>query len=527
MFKNIKQIYFTLIYLKPIQIRYQIFYRFKKHFNLFKTNKIEFIRYDFIKIDFLAYKNIVISKNKYENKNTFTFLGLTYFFNNKINWNYNSFGKLWNYNLQYFDYLLDNSIEIHHRIALLEDFSINLKNGTVKLEPYPVSIRIINTIIFLSENKIHNEEIEKVLSIQVTYLKNNLEYHLLGNHLLENIFSLFIASNFYNNKKLNKLSLKLLEEQLEEQILKDGAHFECSPMYHNIILSKLLLCIEVAQKNKFFDINIDFLISKAGEMKNWINKYSFPDGSWALMNDAALYIAPTTIQINSACELLKINNVDKELKESGYRKLSGDNWECIIKVGNITPSYQPGHTHSDMLSYCLWYKGNHIVVDPGVSTYENNHQRLNERGTSYHNTVTINKQNQSDVWGSFRIGKRANCIILKDSCREIVAIHDGFNNRKTTHKRSFISEKNTLIIIDEVKSNVENSIKFESKILFNDDFQFDFTQNTIKSKQIQINFNSPGQISDDYFANSYNRLKSSKSIKFSPIDSIITNYIFN
>ena len=38
---------------------------------------------------------------------------------------------------------------------------------------------------------------------------------------------------------------KNLLEQLDEQILDDGAHCELSPMYHNIIVSDLLDLVQI------------------------------------------------------------------------------------------------------------------------------------------------------------------------------------------------------------------------------------------------------------------------------------------
>ena len=41
-------------------------------------------------------------------------------------------------------------------------------------------------------------------------------------------------------KKWLKKGLKIYQQQVNEQILDDGAHFELSPMYHSIILEDML-----------------------------------------------------------------------------------------------------------------------------------------------------------------------------------------------------------------------------------------------------------------------------------------------
>jgi hypothetical protein len=41
-----------------------------------------------------------------------------------------------------------------------------------------------------------------------------------------------------------------------------------------------------------------------------------------------------------------------------------------MNCGNILPSYQPGHSHADMLHFILYVSGKPVIVDTGISTYE-------------------------------------------------------------------------------------------------------------------------------------------------------------
>ena len=50
-------------------------------------------------------------------------------------------------------------------------------------EPYPISLRIINWVKFLSNNSINNTKLSDSLYAQAKILEDKLqEYHLLGNH---------------------------------------------------------------------------------------------------------------------------------------------------------------------------------------------------------------------------------------------------------------------------------------------------------------------------------------------------------
>ena len=83
-----------------------------------------------------------------------------------------------------------------------------LKDG---LEPYPTSLRCINWIKYLSKENIQDEVINKSLYNQYLRLLDNLEYHLLGNHLLENGLSLLFGAYYFKDDSLylkQKKSLK-------------------------------------------------------------------------------------------------------------------------------------------------------------------------------------------------------------------------------------------------------------------------------------------------------------------------------
>ena len=76
-----------------------------------------------------------------------------------------------------------------------------------------------------------------------------------------------------------------------------------------------------------------------------------------------------------------------QMVECGYRRLQGSRQEAIIDVGNITATYQPGHTHADTFTYELHIDDCPVIVDTGISTYNKTPRRLYERSTQAHNTV--------------------------------------------------------------------------------------------------------------------------------------------
>lgn len=512
MLANLSRLFHTLRYIKGIQCYYQLWYRIKSRFiSIHWYNK--YLNESLSSIDIeVAY--ILQSKQKeYLGNNSFELIGLKQMFEDTIDWNYQGHGKLWNYNLQYLAYLLDENLPPEERSRLLKDFSEQSLSGNVKLEPYPVSLRVVNTLLFHSRYPINDKVVLEALYKQIDYLANNLEYHLLANHLLENAFSLFIASIYLRNKQLFEKAKKLLMVQLDEQILSDGGHYECSPMYQSILLAKLLMCIEVGRK-VIWDIAdvLNFLEVKASQMLGWINAYSFPDGSWALMNDAAEQVAPTSQSLNDAAKILKISPANTRLNSSGFRKICGNNWELLIKTGAVQPSYQPGHVHADITSYCLWFNDKQIIVDRGISTYAVSAKRNEERASRSHNTISFNNYNQSDVWGGFRVGKRAEVDMLEDSDTSIRISVKHYFNPNCIHEREFskINEHN-FVIEDKIYAPAFFMDKCNGRIQFASNIPIAFNDNLLSLDRVTIKMRGlyQGVMGKKCYAVSYHNLKNS------------------
>jgi hypothetical protein len=451
---NFVRFYYTIKNLKPIQFWYQLKYRinpipkelenfWKPIDNTKRGNPIKYVSWIEKPISFFS-------------NNIFEFL------NHKVQFDINEIyrveirqGKLWVYNLNYMDYLLQPGMAVEKGVELIHLFINSLSDNPIGIEPYPTSLRGINWIKFLSANNISKQEIDQSLYSQYKILADNLEYHLLGNHLLENSFSLLFGAFYFKDEELYLKAKKILEKELEEQILSDGGHFELSPMYHQVILDRLLDSINLLQNNQRFKDQEGLLEAckiKAGFMINWLERMTFSNGDIPHFNDSTNNIAPTSFQLFEYAKRLGLDKDDikdkHRLSDSGYRKFKGENYECIVDVGQVGSSYIPGHAHADMLSFVLYADGKPLIVDMGISTYEKNERRQLERSTGSHNTVVVNGKNQSDVWGGFRVGKRAEIKILLDTGNSITAQHNGYN--PVLHQRRFDFKNKEIIIKDKV-----------------------------------------------------------------------------
>ena len=452
---NIVYFFNTVRHLKLVQIYYRFYYFFRNR--IFKIRTIEKCPSGFGSINWVSNFK---SQSSFSSK-SFTFLNIMYQFPEHIDWNYSEYGKLWTYNLNYFDFLNQKEMISETGVDLILDYIKNdsiLKDGK---EPYPISLRGMNWVKFLSVNKISNTQIDKTLNSHYRLLFTNLEYHLLGNHLLENAFSLLFGAYYFQDEKLYSKSKKLLISELNEQILSDGGHFELSPMYHQIIFSRLLDCIQLIKLNPVWKKNelLIFLEGKASIMNSWLHNVTYNNGDIPMVNDSTYDISLTSKELFTYFESLGITSNSVPLSTSGYRKINLSNYELFIDVGNVGPDYQPGHVHSDTFNFELLKNGNPVFVDTGISTYEKNSVRQNERATCSHNTVQIDNMEQTQVWGGFRVANRAKVSNVNDGEGYVEAIHNGYKKAGFLHKRAFLWDEKKVTLQDEISKSTDNKSK--------------------------------------------------------------------
>ena len=447
---KIKLLFNTILYLKPVQVYYRLYYFLR---NIFIGKKVK--KKTFANFNSIVWENEFNYENSYiDNDNTFVFLNLSHSFSGKIDWNYNRFGKLWTYNLNYFDYLNQENISKETGIILIKDY---IKNDNLLLdgkEPYPISLRGINWVKFLSKNKVNEEFIDNNLYNHYYILLKNIEYHLLGNHLLENAFSLLFGSFYFQDEKLYNKSKKILITELNEQILEDGSHFELSPMYHQIMLFRVLDCIQLIKLNSWKnDDLLNLLEESSSKMLSWLENVTFNNGDIPMVNDCAFQIAPSTKDLLNYGISLGINKKNIKLSDSGYRMFKNEKYELFMDMGEVGASYQPGHVHSDTFNFVLYANNQPFIVDTGTSTYEKNGRRQLERSTSSHNTMTIGDYEQTQVWDGFRVAKRAKIISLKESSFLFSSSHNGYKNIGVIHNRKFIANKDSINIFDDLNKH--------------------------------------------------------------------------
>lgn len=387
-----------------------------------------------------------IGKTEFLHGDKFRFHNLEGGFNG---WNDLSHGLLWIYSLNCMDFLEQEGADAGQCVRWIDLFIEGQSSNTIGFEPYPVAIRCMNWLKFFSAHPEHatGKRLDSLYS-QLVLLSRMTERHILGNHILEDAITLYVGASAFQDRYLGRKASKLLKRELERQVLPDGAHFEQSPTYHCVMTEKVLDCINLTAGHRFMNLE-PLLINKAQRMVGHLKSIIWNDKTTPLFGDSNYGSESEPPAILDYAARLGIDSEPVPMNECGYRKFRWDRYEVILDAGNITASYQPGHSHADTFSYEMRIDGKPFIVDTGISTYDKTARRQYERGTSAHNTVVYAGLDSSEVWGGFRMGSRASVNILKEADDYIEASHDGYG-RHHIHTRSFAAAFNGLTVKDQL-----------------------------------------------------------------------------
>jgi len=340
------------------------------------------------------------------------------------NWANPDKSHLWNFNLHYLEFLIplaaayQNSRDMRYYECFRDYCSrwiADNQEGTGDgWHPYTISLRLTNLWICmdgfgeaLGEDAGFLKKLNNSMYAQYLHLQKKLELHLLGNHYFENLKAVVLGSLYFQEPEIYQQYRKKLREEIAEQILPDGVHYERSLMYHKIILEDVM---RVAKAVKNTD-------------KEWYGELSLTmqkmaDAVWSLeegmghtplFNDAGDNVArPLDGLLDALREEFQITPDragKKAFPNAGYYCLGNAGIKILMDAGEIAPDYMPGHGHCDGLSFELAYRGSTVFANSGTGQYQGP-LRSYFRSTAAHNTVLIDGQEQSECWGEHRVGKR-------------------------------------------------------------------------------------------------------------------------
>jgi uncharacterized heparinase superfamily protein len=357
-------------------------------------------------------------------------------------WNEPRASRLWRFHLHYFDYVFDLEQAAFERLAR-SWMRENVRMWGDGWHPYPLSLRIVNwcrALDFFSLDAAFAGELARSIYGQTRFLFANLEHDVRGNHLLKNIRALIWSGVMFDGEEARcwlEEGMRLLRIEVDEQVLADGCHFERTPSYHVQVLRDLSETAEWLRLNRTCPA---WLADAVTRMEGFLAAITGPDGRLPLFKDTTLDTTATGNQQPAT---------SNQQLTTGYYTFRDDHAFLIADFGVPCPSYLPGHAHADMFSYELTVDGAPLIVDSGVFEYTAGEWRDWFRSTRAHSTVEIAGENQSEVWGSFRVARRAMPRNVQFTGTTLSGEHDGYLrlHPPVLHRRTIEHVPNSAFVI--------------------------------------------------------------------------------
>jgi len=319
------------------------------------------------------------------------------------------------------------------------------------------------------------------------HLAARLEYHATNNHLFLEAKALafcgLLFPEFKEAKKWRETGLRILWEQVEKQVCPDGVHAERSILYHRAVTSELLE-MAVLLDNNGLPIP-ERVINRLEKMIEFDLNITKPDGTIPLLGDSAL--TDNYVRFSGRCgrgvlfdrlslagnglgeemvwllggrgssssvtrEEATVKLTSKPFAEGGYFVMRGGEGErtlyLVFDCGPFGYEPVPGHGHADALSFDLYAYGRTLITDCGAYSYYLGEDWRNYfRGTSAHNTIVVDGQDQSILMGYWHVHRMAQATLHEWVSNEyfdfVDGSHDGYHRltKPVTHRRSILFVK--------------------------------------------------------------------------------------
>ena len=161
---------------------------------------------------------------------------------------------MWSYNCNYLDFIneqtnFDKTQYIH---AWIENTSI--EDG-ISFDPYPTSLRIVNLIKWCLSNENYDEKILNSIYFQTIVLSQNIEWHLLANHIISNLKALIFAGYFFKTTFIGHYSNEFWQSSIF--FLNEIKH-DPIPLWF-LILTPVLVVISIPISYYYFIFNTKIL----------------------------------------------------------------------------------------------------------------------------------------------------------------------------------------------------------------------------------------------------------------------------
>ncbi|MBV0902730.1 alginate lyase family protein [Haloarcula salina] len=288
--------------------------------------------------------------------------------------------------------------------------------------PHTVSLRVIHLVRYYAwavddHGTEHARLLRRLIYKNAGFLSNHVEHDVGGNHLIENGAALALAGLFFeaDGSGFLRQGVDVLQTAAA-QFLADGGHFELSPMYHVITLTRYLTVCDLLERTGR-EVPRDLWRTTAAAARH-LDALRPPDGRLPLLNDAAFgmalpmdacldYARSVGIDIDASAEAEQSPLPDQNgLEASGYYWIGDGTDRLLADGGAVGPPHLPAHSHNDHFAVLWWVDGQRLLCDTGVYEYLPTDERQHARSVAAHNTVQYGALEPIPIGGSYLFGRR-------------------------------------------------------------------------------------------------------------------------
>jgi hypothetical protein len=402
-----------------------------------------------------------------------------------------------------------------------------------------VALRAMNLLgpffLFLSAARLDEDALVELLMIfdqHGAHIRRNLEYSHIStsNHYMCDVAGLLwlgvMLPELQDAAEWREFGLRELLNEIDKQILADGADSESSTGYHRLKLELLIYSFVLCRANGI-DIDEKYW-QKLRAMAEYVFAYFRPDGRAPLIGDSdsgqifpivkregddhayLLSLAAAVFQESRfkiagtqasgpvhaggerTEELLWLLGEQglrayeslpdappansQAFADAGIYILRADDLYLLFNASGCGLKGRGSHGHNDALSIEVSAGSTSLIVDPGSYIYTHNlHERHLFRSTAYHSTVQVDdvEQNTTNETTPFVIGDEAHPRVLDWQTNSefdyVVAEHNGYGrlHHPVTHRRSVRFDKHNKFWLIEDDFSGAGSHKLITRFHFN------------------------------------------------------------
>lgn len=382
------------------------------------------------------------------------------------------------------------------------------------------SVSIIIVISLLGKQSFSNAQTEKILNSLLLHgywlMRFPSRFSSANNHLIAEAAGLFILGTLmpgYENSEIwADYGRNTLISEAFKQILDDGVGVEQSPTYTAFTVEWLLLCGMIGNlSGQPFPDTFWQRLESAGDFFQWITDSSGNQPRIGDDDEGTVFFSNSSPDQYVTCMLGSIGTVIKtkhifapvilpHLRDAFFGRpnpiLDLPNGLKSFHHGGYTVSrtYKEGvetllvfdhgplgylsiaaHGHADVLSVWLHINGRPVLVDAGTFLYHSGGAWRNHmRGTTAHNTLTLNGHDSSKITGAFNWSHKAKASVISYksdmNAWSIEAEHDGYAREfGAIHKRKIERQADDTIAITDQLCGNESELPVEIGFLVHPD----------------------------------------------------------